>query len=118
MPRAGDTLTFDVAEHIRAARASSALAAPTSHTAVTLVKRPDLRVVLLVLTAGARVATHRAGGSVSIHALDGRARVRVGGDSLELDAGRLVVLGANVEHDVDAIEASALLVTMAWHTAP
>lgn len=80
----------------------------------TLIKDADLRVVLLALRAGARLEKHHAPGRITIHALDGRLRVGVAGQSLELAAGQLVTIGPTIPHEVEALAESAFLLTIAW----
>ena len=81
--------------------------------AKTLVKKPDLRIVLMILKQGARLDEHVAQGSISIHALYGRMRVAIGDSAVELDAGKMLALDGGVRHDVQALEASAFLLTLA-----
>ena len=45
------------------------------HTARTLVRKPDLRIVLVVMKAGARIVEHRADETASAHALSGHVRL-------------------------------------------
>jgi quercetin dioxygenase-like cupin family protein len=91
------------------------------HTARTLVRAPDLRVVLIAMKAGSRVAAHTLDETVSIQALGGRLRLQVprlarpGADGvLELSAGRVLVLEAGTEHAVEAVGDSAFLLTFGW----
>jgi len=85
------------------------------HGAVTLLRAPDLRIVLLELRAGGRLQKHRTVARVSIHALRGRVRIDLGGHTVALAAGQLVTLERNVAHDVIAEEDSSVLVTISWH---
>lgn len=81
-------------------------------TGKTLVKEPDLRIVLMALKAGARLEEHRASGPISVHALEGRLRLRVAEEAVEMTAGELLMLEPNLAHDVDALEDSAFLLTL------
>ncbi len=85
-----------------------------AHTAKTLVKHPDLRVVLVALRAGARLHQHETGARVSIQTLSGFINVRVPGTVTELPAGHLVALERDVPHEVVAQCDSAFLLTIAW----
>jgi quercetin dioxygenase-like cupin family protein len=85
----------------------------SGHTARTLVKHGSLRIVLVVLKAGATVPEHQTEGRVSIHAIGGRVRVHAGGTAFELPAGRLLALDPGERHDVKALEDSAVLLTIA-----
>ncbi len=80
----------------------------------TLIKDADLRVILIALQSGARLEEHHAPGRITIHALDGCLRVGVAGQSLDLSAGRMVTIGPRIPHEVEALEESAFLLTIAW----
>lgn len=85
------------------------------HTARTLVREPDLRVVLVVMKGGSIIKEHRAKATASIHVLDGRVRVRMQDRLVELPSARILVLEGGLPHSVEAIEESAFLLTLAWH---
>ncbi|MCC6626265.1 MAG: hypothetical protein IT340_02565 [Chloroflexi bacterium] len=85
--------------------------------AKTLVKELDLRIVLIALRASGRIADHRAAGPISIQTLTGQLRLRLPGNVMDLPAGRLVSLERDVPHEVEAIEDSAFLLTIAWPDA-
>ena len=84
------------------------------HTARTLVRKADLRVVLVVMQAGARMAEHRADETASVHALSGHVRLRLPEKVVELPAGRLLVIERGLRHDVEAVAESAFLLTLGW----
>jgi len=61
---------------------------------------------------------HRAEGPISIHALQGKIRVHLPDDRTEeLKEGDLLTLDRGLEHDVEALEESAFLLTIAWPEA-
>jgi quercetin dioxygenase-like cupin family protein len=80
----------------------------------TLVKYDDLRVVLMALRASTRVPDHRTDGHISMQTIRGHLRIRAGGRTFDLAAGGLLALDGGVAHDVEALEDSALLLTIAW----
>jgi quercetin dioxygenase-like cupin family protein len=80
----------------------------------TLVKYDDLRVVLIVLRAGARIPGHLTDGRISIHTVRGHIRVQVQEETCNLVAGALLALDHRVLHDVEAVDDSAFLLTIAW----
>ena len=86
--------------------------------AVTLIRQPELRVVLMELRAGARMLEHRTVAQVTIHALRGRVHLRIGDRRVSLAAGQLLVLDHDVTHDLVADEDSAVLLTLAWPGDP
>ncbi|MDQ2742246.1 MAG: cupin domain-containing protein [Chloroflexota bacterium] len=78
----------------------------------TLVKEPDLRIMLMALKAGARLPEHHASGPISIQAIEGRLRVRFAGQPSEITAGQLLAAEASIPHDVEAVEDSAFVLTI------
>ena len=80
----------------------------------TLLKTDDLRIVLTVLKKGARMPEHHADARLSIHILSGAVDFSVGEDLWELRANSLIPLEPSVAHTIEALESSALLMTMAW----
>jgi quercetin dioxygenase-like cupin family protein len=81
-------------------------------TGKTLVKEPDLRIVLLALRTGARLGEHHASGPISIQGIEGIVRIRLAKDYVELAAGELLVLEPIIEHDIEAVEDAAFLLTL------
>jgi quercetin dioxygenase-like cupin family protein len=95
------------------------------HSARTLVREHDLRVVLIAVRAGSRVAAHTVDETVSVQTLTGRLRVQLprlagqrGDGFVELPVGRILVLEPGTEHGVEAIGDSALLITFGWTATP
>ena len=82
------------------------------HTARTLVREPDLRVVLVVMRSGGKIAEHRAHETASIQALSGHIRLRVETQLVHLTAGKLLVIAPQLRHEVDALADSAFLLTL------
>lgn len=81
--------------------------------AVTLLKQPGLRVVLVALQAGAKLASHETDSPVSVQTLEGEVEVIVGPDEFVLTAGQLLTLRPGLEHVVRAPTESAFLLTIA-----
>jgi len=86
----------------------------SGQNAKTLIKYGDLRVVLTTLRAHARLARHQTDGRVTIQTTVGHIQVRADGRTFELKAGRLLALDRGVPHEVEALEDSAFLLTIAW----
>jgi quercetin dioxygenase-like cupin family protein len=84
------------------------------HTARTLIRTADLRVVLLVMKSTARIPEHHADETASIQLLSGRIRLALPSHEVELRTGQLLALGAGIRHDVQALEDSAFLLTLGW----
>lgn len=83
------------------------------HTARTLVREPAMRVVLVVMRAGAKIAEHRSQDPASIHALAGHVRLALPDRTVDLPAGKLLVIAPGLAHDVEAVADSAFLLTLA-----
>jgi len=90
-------------------------AGAAGQNAKTLCKYEDFRVVLMALRAHTRMPTHRADGRISIQSLTGHILVRAEGRTFELRAGGLLALDRGLPHEVEALEDSAFLLTIASH---
>jgi quercetin dioxygenase-like cupin family protein len=109
---AGAYLEFDLATEIEQLHREPEWS--TGRNAKTLVKYDDLRVVLVALRANARMPDHRTEGRISIQTVRGHLRVRAEGRTFDLPVGGLLVLDGGLAHDVEALEDSVLLLTIAW----
>jgi quercetin dioxygenase-like cupin family protein len=78
------------------------------------VKYDDFRVVLTALKARARLPGHQTEGRISIQTVVGHIQVRAQGRTFDLAAGSLLALDRGIPHDVEALEESAFLLTIAW----
>lgn len=78
----------------------------------TLIRTPDLRILLVTLAAGKALAEHQARATASLQTLSGQVRVQLPDRPAELTAGGLLVLGGGLPHDVSAVTASVLLLTL------
>jgi len=86
----------------------------TGRSSKTLAKYPDLRVVLILMKSGTQMRQHRAEGRISIQQLKGQVRIHLVDRKITLSTGHLLVLDCGVLHDVEALEESALLLTISW----
>jgi quercetin dioxygenase-like cupin family protein len=81
----------------------------------TIVKYPEFRIVLVRMKKGSYMSHHRAEGPISVHSVLGRIRVHLPDDRMEeLGPGDLLALERRLEHDVEALEECAFLLTIAW----
>lgn len=92
--------------------------AQSDRNAKTFVKEADLRVVLTILKQGAIVREHRVPGTAVVQVLTGRVRLRLPSQEVELPAGRQVILERDLPHDVEALEESAFVISIAWSGDP
>jgi quercetin dioxygenase-like cupin family protein len=79
----------------------------------TLVDEGGFRLVLTALKAGARLREHHTPGWVSIYTAMGHLRVSAAGSTVDLPTNHVVVLARDEPHDVEAVEESAFLLTVA-----
>lgn len=105
-------MEFDLPAEIHRLQAETTWS--TGQNARTLVKYDDVRIVLTALQAKARIPEHKAEGRISIHVLSGHLQVRASGRTFSLRPGGLLALDRGVPHDVEALEESAFLLTIAW----
>jgi quercetin dioxygenase-like cupin family protein len=84
----------------------------------TLVKYNEFRIVLVRMKPGSYMSHHRAEGPISIQVIQGKIRVHLPEDRQDdLEPGELLTLDRCLEHDVEALEESAFLLTIAWPEA-
>ena len=113
-PRHMDTpyLEFDIARELQQLHLEPGW--QSGQNAKTLVKYDGLRIVLIALKAGSRIPEHHTEGQVSRQTIVGHIQVRADGRSFELRPGGLLALDQGLPHDVEALEESAFLLTIAW----
>ena len=81
----------------------------------TLVKYNEFRIVLVRMKPGSYMSHHRAEGPISIQVIQGKIRVHLPEDRQDdLEPGELLTLDRCLEHDVEALEESAFLLTISW----
>jgi quercetin dioxygenase-like cupin family protein len=105
-------MEFDLPAEIDRLRAETTWS--TGQNAKTLVKYDDLRIVLTAMRAKARMPEHKTEGRISVHVISGHIHLRAAGRTFSLRAGSLLALDSGVPHDVEAVEESAFLLTIAW----
>jgi quercetin dioxygenase-like cupin family protein len=111
-PMAAPFLEFDLKRELEQLHSEAGWG--TGQNARTLVKYDDFRVVLTALKARARLPGHQTEGRISIQTVVGHIQVRAQGRTFDLAAGSLLALDRGIPHDVEALEESAFLLTIAW----
>ncbi len=111
---ASPLLHFNLAEELAQLRSRALWQRGARRSSKTLVKYPDLHIVLVLMKANSRMGTHHVDARISIHAIEGRIRVRLAEEILEVSSGELVALDYARPHDVEAIEESAFLISISW----
>ena len=107
-------LQFDLLEELRQLRHEDSWQRQTGRSSKTLAKYPDLRIILVLMKANTQMNEHRAEGRVSIHALLGSICIHLTDKKVNLAVGQLLVLDCGMVHNVEALEESAFLLTIAW----
>ena len=109
---AGPLLMLDLNREIEQLRSEGRW--QSGHTAKTLAKYPDFRVVLIVMKIGGRLERHRTAGRISVQNLEGKIRFSTVDRSVELTPGQMLTLEHDIPHDVEAITDNAFLLTISW----
>ena len=108
---AGPHHRFDL-DAVAARLASEDAAGVAGHRQQMLYKHGPTSLALFLFGAGTRLPPHRTGGTVIIQVIKGRLTVNAGEQRHDLSAGSLVVLEANLQHEVIAHEESQMLLTV------
>ena len=107
----GAHLTFDLSEQISELRRDDKYV-NTGRLGRTLVKEGALRLTMTVLAEGAEVSTHHAVSPMTLQVLEGRLRYRVADEEQELAEGEFLFFGPGDAQDIQALEDTALLLTI------
>lgn len=110
-PLSGTALRFTLADE-RARVDEPELLKRNGRNARTLVKEGPLRVTLVMIAAGGRIAPHQADGPITVQVLDGDIRFRAAGKEHALGSGDLLVVDAGVEHAVESERGGTFLLTV------
>lgn len=78
----------------------------------TLLDKSSGTLTLFAFDAGQGLSEHTSPYDATVHILDGRARLIIGGETVDAKAGELVIMPANVPHDVRAEERFKMLLIM------
>jgi quercetin dioxygenase-like cupin family protein len=115
LPRLAEPLLqIDLERELEQLRREDSWHRETGRSSKTLAKYPDFRIVLILMKSGTRMRQHRAEGRISIQQLKGQVRIHLADRKVNVSAGHLLVLDCRVLHDVEALEESALLLTISW----
>lgn len=115
MPALASTvLHFNLPGELLQLRSQDSWQRGTGRSSKTLAKYPDFHVVLVLMKANTRMSEHHVDARISIHALEGRIRVRMSDEVVDLLAGELIALDYAIPHDIAALEESAFLLTISW----
>jgi quercetin dioxygenase-like cupin family protein len=110
-------LQFDLTSELDQLRQDESWLKAAGRSSKTLVKYPDLRIVLIAMKANSRMHEHTATARISVQSLSGHIRIHLPEQVVDLPAGHLLALDQCVPHDVEATEDSAVLLTVSWPPA-
>src|SRR5579864_431476 len=105
-------LQIDLEQELQQQRREDSWQRETGRSSKTLAKYPDFRIVLILMKSGTRMRQHKAEGRISIQQLKGQVCIHLADRKMTLPTGHLLVLDCGVLHDVEALEESALLLTI------
>ena len=108
---AGPLLRFNLASETEQLQHEDPYAG-TPRNAKTLVKYPELRIVLIAMKSGTHIEGHKTESSIAIQTLTGKLFLGLPDQEVEIPAGSLVTLGRALPHDVKALEESSFLLTI------
>lgn len=115
---ANEVIRHDIGTELKKLEEAPSWQRESGRSAETLVKYEEFRIILVRMKPGSYMSHHRAEGPISIHGLQGKIRVHLPDDRMEdLKQGDLLTLDRGLEHDVEALEDSAFLLTIAWPEA-
>ncbi len=109
---AGESHQFDLRQALAQLRAEDH-PARDGHRQVTIFHHTPVTHVLFDFEAGGVLPEHSTRGLVTIHVLEGRFMIRTdAGSHRDLRAGALLILNPELPHAVQAVERSAMLLTV------
>ena len=78
----------------------------------TLMNKKTGTLTLFAFDAGQSLSEHTSPYDATVYILDGQATLMIGGERVEAKAGEMVIMPANVPHDVQAGERFKMLLIM------
>lgn len=116
LPELGaEVIRRNIGDELGKLKKASSWQRESGRSAETLVKYDQFRIVLVRMKPESYMSHHKAEGPISIHVIQGKIRVHLPEERMEdLKPGDLLTLDRCLEHDVEALEESAFLLTIAW----
>src|SRR2546430_8682787 len=109
---ASPLLRINLAEELRRLRSEQSWKRGSGRSSKTLAKYPDFHMVLVLMKANTQMHKHHVDARISIQALEGRLRVRLTDQVVEIAAGGLIALDYAIPHDIEAGTANAFFITI------
>lgn len=113
-PMAAPFLEFDLDRELEQLHREPEWA--SGQNAKTLAKYDDFRVVLTALKPHRKIPGHQTDGRLTIQTVRGHVLMHAEGRTFDLTVGRVVALDRGIVHEIEAVDESAVLQTIAWPT--
>ena len=110
----GKLLRFNLTQEVAQLQSKDAWRRNSGRSSKTLVKYPDLHIVLILMKAGTQLGKHHVDGRISIQLLQGAIRAQLPEQSVPINPGDLLTLEYGIPHNIEAIKESAFLITISW----
>jgi quercetin dioxygenase-like cupin family protein len=107
-------LQFNLADELRQLRDLDSWQRSSGRSSKTLVKHPNLHIVLILMKAKSQMSEHHVDAHISIQVLQGKIFVQLPNEKIEIGSGELFALDYGIPHEVEATEESAVLITISW----
>jgi len=107
----GGLIAVDVRAEIARLKSEPAWAGNDRHGS-SLVKGDGVNVALIMLKAGAKMQEHHTRAPITVHVIEGRINFVANGKTQLVTAGTIVALDRGIEHSIEAVEESALVLTV------
>jgi quercetin dioxygenase-like cupin family protein len=104
-------LIIDVAEYIQRLKNEPAWQ-KNDRNGITLFKTKGMRIVLVIMHAGAEMRPQTIDALVSLHVLSGFLQVTTDDQTAKVEAGQILTLHANINHNVQAVAETTFILTM------
>jgi quercetin dioxygenase-like cupin family protein len=107
----GGMVAVDIRAEIARLKTEPAWADGDRHGS-SLVKGDGINVALMMLKKGAKLQEHHTRAPITVQVIEGRINIVANGKAQLVTAGMLVALDRAIEHSVEAVEESALVLTV------
>ena len=107
----GGSIAVDLRSEIARLKGEPAWADNDRHGS-SLVKGDGINVALMVLKKGAKMQEHHTRAPITVQVIEGRINFIANGKTQLATAGMLVALDRAIEHSVEAVEESAIVLTV------
>ena len=107
----GGSVVVDIRSEIARLKTEPAWASGDRHGS-SLVKGDGINVALMMLKKGAKMQEHHTRAPISVQVIEGRINFIAHGKKQTVSAGTIVALDRGIEHSIEAVEESALVLTV------